>query len=73
MKRITLLILAVLVTAFSIQATALSVQDNTITLTPVETQQCIDGGGCFVISRKVLQEFAAEVKRRSLIECRNAL
>ena len=73
MKTAALLILAVLVTAFSIRATALSVQENTIALTPVETQQCVDGGGCFVISRKVLQEFSAEIKRRSLIECRNAL
>ena len=72
MKHATLLILAVLVTAFSFRATALSVQENVITLTDDEVQNCVEGGGCFVISRKTLMEFAEANKRKALIDCRNA-
>ena len=72
MKHTSLLILAVLVTAFSFRATALSVQENVITLTSDETEKCIEDGGCFVVSRKAMFKFVEEQKRRALINCRNA-
>lgn len=73
MKTAALLILAVLATAFSFRVTALSVQENTITLSPDEVQKCIEGGGCFVVSNKVVAEFAEEMKKKGLADCRNAL
>lgn len=72
MKRMSLLILAVLVTAFSFRATAVSVQENVITLTSDEVEKCVEDGGCFVVSRKAMAEFVEEQKRHALIDCRNA-
>ena len=72
MKRASLLILAVLVTAFSFRATALSVQENVITLTSDVVEKCVEDDGCFVVSRKAMAEFVEEQKRHALIDCRNA-